>query len=100
MRIIWSPLALERVTEIAFYIAEDKPGASKKWVESIFESVEKLTTYPKLGRIVPEIKKENFREIIHGDYRIIYSISENSIEILTVRHGMQLLSESNLTSKL
>jgi plasmid stabilization system protein ParE len=99
MIIIWSPLAPERITEIAFYIAEDKPGASKKWVESVFESVEKLTTYPKLGRIVPEINKDNFREILHGDYRIIYSISGNSIEILTVRDVMQLLSDSDLTGK-
>jgi plasmid stabilization system protein ParE len=99
MRIIWSPLAIERVTEIALYIAEDKPGASEKWVDSVFESVEKLTTFPKSGRIVPEIAKDNFREIIHGNYRIIYSISENIIEILTVRHGMQLLSESDITSK-
>ena len=99
MRIIWSPLALKRVTEMALYIAEDKPGASKKWVDSVFESVGKLATYPMSGRIVPEINKDSFREIIHGNYRIIYSIPENSVEILTVRHGMQLLFESDLTSK-
>jgi len=99
MRIIWSPLAIERITEIALNIAEDKPSASVKWVDSVFNMVEKIATFPKSGRIVPEIEKDNFREIIHGNYRIIYSISENNIEILTVRHGMQLLSEGDLTSK-
>lgn len=99
MRIIWSPLAIERVKENSLYIAEDKPDTSEKWVDSVFESVEKLTTFPKSGRIVPEIAKDNFREIIHGNYRIIYYISENYIEILTIRHGMQLLSESELISK-
>ena len=34
MKIIWSPLSLERIVEIAKYIAEDKPGASNNWVES------------------------------------------------------------------
>lgn len=36
----WSPLALERVGEIASYIALDKPSAAESWVDGLFESVE------------------------------------------------------------
>ena len=96
MKIKWSPLAIERVTEIAFLIAEDKPSASEKWVDSIFSSVEKLTTFPQSGRIVPEFSKEEIREIIHGNYRIIYQLRSSIVEILTVRHGKQLLSEDDI----
>ena len=72
MRIIWSPLAVERISEISDYIAEDNPDASIKWIESVFKVIKRLTDYPESGRVVPEFGKPNLREIIHGHYRIIY----------------------------
>ena len=49
MKLIWSPLAIERVSEIAEYIAQDKPGAAAKWVEKIFNIVERLSEFPESG---------------------------------------------------
>lgn len=43
MNLEWSPLALERVSEIASYIALDKPSAAEAWVDGLFESVEVAT---------------------------------------------------------
>jgi plasmid stabilization system protein ParE len=44
MRIIWSPLAVDRASEIADYIARDKPAAAaaEKWVDTVFLKVEQL----------------------------------------------------------
>jgi plasmid stabilization system protein ParE len=91
MNIIWSPLALDRISEIAGYIAQDKPSAAEKWIKTIFSKVEQLEVSPELGRIVPEIGNSQFRELIYGNYRIIYRIEKNQISILTIRHGKQLL---------
>ena len=55
MKIVWSPLALERVEDIARYIAEDKPDAAVKWVDGLFSTVERLADFPKSGRMVPEV---------------------------------------------
>ncbi len=74
MKIIWSPLAVDRVSEIAEYIALDKPPAAEKWVDAIFNSVKRLEQFPESGRIIPEIQLGNFREIIFGNYRIIYGL--------------------------
>jgi len=65
---------VNRVSEIAEFIAQDKPPAAEQWVEKIFDSVERLEQFPSSGRIIPEIQLENFREIIIGNYRIIYRI--------------------------
>ncbi|KAF3982391.1 MAG: type II toxin-antitoxin system RelE/ParE family toxin [Methylococcales symbiont of Hymedesmia sp. n. MRB-2018] len=92
MKIIWSPLAIDRVAEIAQYIAQDSPNSAQKWVESTFQIVERLEKFPKSGHIVPEIKQDDFREIIHGNYRIIYRLQNEIVSILTVRHGRQILS--------
>jgi len=91
MRIIWSPLAIDKVSEIADYIAKDKSSAAEKWINTMFSKVEQLESSPEIGRIVPEINNNQFRELIYGNYRIIYRVEKKQISILTVRHGKQIL---------
>ena len=91
MRIIWSPLAIERAKEIVDYIAQDKPSAARNWIENVFSKVDPLELSPEMGRIVPEIGNPRFREIIFGNYRIVYRIEQKQISILTIRHGAQIL---------
>ncbi len=97
MKIIWSPLALERIKEIAEYISQDNLSAAENWVIKLFEKVKKLKKFPKIGRIVPEVERQEIRELIFGRYRIFYRISENYISILTVRHGKQLIDFDELS---
>ena len=96
MNIQWSPFAIDKVTNIALYIAEYKPIAADKWVLSIFDAVEGLSSFPNLGRIVPEFNRDEIRELLHGNYRIIYQVSSSVIEILTVRHGSQILPDDEI----
>ena len=91
MKIIWSPLAIDRTTEIAEYIARDNPSAARIWIETLFDKVELLKSSPKSGRVVPETHREDIRELIYGNYRIIYRVEKNKISVLTVRHGKQIL---------
>ncbi|MCD6272488.1 MAG: type II toxin-antitoxin system RelE/ParE family toxin [Deltaproteobacteria bacterium] len=91
MKIIWSPLAVDRASEIADYIAQDKPSAAEKWIDTVFSKVEQLNSSPEIGRIIPEINDSQFRELIYGNYRIIYRIEKEQISILTIRHGCQIL---------
>lgn len=95
MRIVWSPLALERVEDIAQYIAEDKPGTAVEWVDGIFDTVERLADFPESGRVVPEVGGRRIREVIFGAYRIIYSVRDQ-VDILTVRRSSQLLRMSEI----
>jgi toxin ParE1/3/4 len=91
MRIIWSPLAIDRASEIAGYIAQDKPSPAKNWIDTVFSKVEQLKSPPEIGRIVPEINDSRFRELIYGNYRFIYRIETKKISILTIRHGSKIL---------
>ena len=99
MKIIWSPLSVERMTEISEYIAEDNLDASIKWVESIFKLIDRLEQYPEIGRIVPELDKPNIRELIHGNYRIIYKVQQRVLFILTIRHNKQILPLDEVNEK-
>ncbi|MBI4690386.1 MAG: type II toxin-antitoxin system RelE/ParE family toxin [Nitrospirae bacterium] len=91
MKINWSPLAIDRASEIAEYIAQDKPSAAEKWINTVFSKVEHLKSSPEIGRIVPEIRHDRFREMIYGNYRIIYRLEKTQISILTIRHSKQIL---------
>lgn len=91
MKIQWSPLAIGRVTEIAEYIALDSPIIANKWVNEIFDTTEKLLDFPEIGRVVPELQDQTIRELLKGNYRVIYKVEIGTISILTVRHGRQIL---------
>ena len=93
MKILFSATANEDLAQIVRYISRDKPVAAKKWAAEIRASVEKLSEFPKLGRIVPEYADENIREIIKGRYRIVYKIypKEKTIVILTIFQGKRML---------
>jgi len=91
MKILWSPLAVDRVSEIAGYIAQDNPTAARSWINTVFEKVDELKAFPESGRIVPETNDKRIRELIYGNYRIVYRIEEKRISVLTVRHGKQIL---------
>jgi plasmid stabilization system protein ParE len=91
MKIVWSPVAVDRVSEIAVYIAQDNPVAAGSWIETVFQKIEELLSFPESGRIVPEIDNKTIRELIYGNYQIIYRLEEKKISVLTVRHGKQIL---------
>jgi len=97
LKIIWSPLALDKLKEMAKYIALDKPLAAEKWVNDLFDRVALLGSQPEMGREVPELLGSSYLEIIFGSYRIIYKV-ENEIKILTLRNSRQLLSIKDIES--
>ena len=96
MKIQWSPLAVERIGEIADYIAQDSPMAAEKWIHSIFNRVEQVKDFSRSGRFVPEINRKDIRELIIANYRIIYRIETRAISILTVRHSRQILPSEDI----
>lgn len=87
MKVIWSPLAIERAYDIAAYIAQDRPDAALKWLDGLFASTDRLEKFPRSGRIVPEVGSPEYREIIfRRAHRIIYRIERSSVSILTIRN--------------
>ena len=86
MKVIWSPRAFEDLLRITEIIALDKKKVAFQWAESVRKKVLRLKKFPKSGRIVPELKREGIREIIIGNYRVIYKV-DKEVAILTVFHG-------------
>ena len=88
MEIKWLPEAINDLKEIYEYISLDSKTYAKNQILRIKEKTNILKRYPDLGKIVEEINKPEIKEIIVGNYRIIYrKVSKNRIDILMVHHG-------------
>ena len=96
MKIIWSPLAVDQVRDIASYIALDKPAIAVEWAEKIFNSVEVLLEFPESGRVVPEINRQEIRELVLGNYRLIYKLEQKEILVLIVKSYRQKLKKKEI----
>lgn len=90
-RLQWSARARRDLLDIGDYIARDDPAAAQRFVDALIEKAEIAGRMPSSGRVVPEIGRDDVRELIHGRYRIVYQIEAATVEILTVFHGAQQL---------
>ncbi len=90
-KIKWTPQSLGDIDAIASFIARDSNYYARMFTAKVFDTVKHLKLFPKSGRIVPELNRRVIREVILGNYRIIYRIKEELVEILTVYHSARLL---------
>ena len=96
MKVVWSELAVERAYDEARYIAEDKPEAALAWLEGLFRSTDRLERFPKSGKLVPEIGRAEYRQIVYRSHRIVYRVENKQVSILTVRRFKQLLEVTEI----
>ncbi|MBS1594755.1 MAG: type II toxin-antitoxin system RelE/ParE family toxin [Bacteroidetes bacterium] len=89
--IVWSNVAKLDLQDIYDYISEDSEIYALRLVDKIIERVEILKQMPKAGKKVAEFDNENLRELIEVNYRIIYQITNENIEIARIYHGARLL---------
>jgi len=92
----WIPQAFEDLEAIAEFIFRDSPHYARLFVMDILVAVERVYDFPKSGRIVPELKNPTIREIIMGNYRVVYRFKGKVVEILTVYHGAKLFDSEKL----
>lgn len=83
----WTEKSEKSLKAIYDYIGKDSKFYSGKFINSLINSTKKLESFPLSGRIVPEFNMENIRELIYYNYRIVYRVNPDLIEILLVIHA-------------
>jgi len=88
-KVAWTDPALGDLQDIVAYIAADDPAAAGRVGNDILNHVETLRTLPFIGPEYPRGMQSICREILCGNYRIFYRVSEQRklVEILTIWHG-------------
>lgn len=87
VQIKWTPSALEDLKNIHEFISRDSVKYARLQVLRLKTRVKILTKNPLAGKVVPELQNDLYRELVEGNYRIIYKIVErNIVHILTLHH--------------
>jgi addiction module RelE/StbE family toxin len=94
--VVWTRPALDSLLDLVRHIQADNPSAARLFGSTIKTKVARLEKFPESGRTVPEFPAGGLRELIVGDYRVIYRVvkAPASVQILAVRHGARLLETS------
>jgi addiction module RelE/StbE family toxin len=97
VKIIWTQRSLTDLKSIAEYISKDSVKYASLTIDRIINVTKYIVPNPRIGRMVPETKNDKIREIIFGNYRIIYKISNKEIvHILTIHHSAKRLRQTSL----
>ncbi len=88
MQVVWSRNAINNITAIRAYIAEDDPSAASRIAARILEAGNALEVFPDRGRGSDLL---NFRELIvvGTPYVLVYQVVGETVEIASIWHTSQ-----------
>ena len=93
VKLIWTEISKQDLKDIFDYISNDSRRYASITVNKIFQRVQVIVDNPYTGRIVPEFNDKLIREVIIGNYRIVYLIvTKSQVHILRIYHSARLLS--------
>jgi toxin ParE1/3/4 len=98
-RLIWTDPALNDLETIAEYIALDKPDAAQRYVQLVFQAVERLAQFPKSGSIPKEIPNLPYRQVVVPPCRIFYRVEKKDVFIVFVMRAEQKFRETDLSAR-
>lgn len=97
VKIVWTEASINDLKGVFNYISEDSIRYANLTVDKIYQRAQVIYVNPYSGRLVPEFNKLLIRELIIGNYRIIYRIkSDIQVDILRVYHSARLLKRNKL----
>lgn len=90
-RVTWTKTAEADLHAIWMYIAGDSRMYAAAFVRRVRTKSRSLDESSKRGRIVPEVNADDIRELIIGNYRLIYQVTTHEVFVLRLIHGARLL---------
>jgi toxin ParE1/3/4 len=95
-RLIWTNQALDDFEALLEYISRDAPMAARRFGQKLFDKVGLLQSNPLLGSVIREDDSQTYREILQGNYRLIYRVDGEVVYLVTIHHAARLLSNFKL----
>jgi len=91
MKIYYSPESIKDLDRLREFIDKKNPLAARRIANAILEGVKKLKVFPNMGLPVDRAPDPKvIRDLFVGKYTIRYLVSNESIYILRIWHGMEI----------
>ncbi len=88
VQIKWLVSSKSDLKEIYEFIANDSKRYAKLQIQRIISHTQIIKSNLEIGKMLIELNRYEIREIVEGNYRIIYKIiDENEVHILYVHHS-------------
>ncbi|MHB8764224.1 MAG: type II toxin-antitoxin system RelE/ParE family toxin [Deferrisomatales bacterium] len=95
MKLRWTDRAKKDLLELGAYTARGNPEAARRWVEGLREWARGAVEAPRTGRAVPELGREDVREVLLRTCRVVYEVREDAVHALTVFEGHRLFQSDD-----
>jgi plasmid stabilization system protein ParE len=97
-RVELSPSAEADVRSAHDFIARDNPRAATRWANSIRRVTRSLNSFPERFETLPEGEEvaSDYRQVLYGNYRIIYRVETKRVIVVRVIHAARLLIPAHL----
>lgn len=88
-RVLTQPSAEANLKEAFSWIAQRAPLNAARWFHGIRAAISSLDSMPERCSVAPESPALGYeiRQLIFGNYRILFTIRGNAVHVLHVRHG-------------
>lgn len=86
----WTDQAVEDLRSIRLFIERDSPRYGRLVAERLYDATSQIELVPYSGRMVPELNREDMRELIVGDYHIVYRVDDEVVFLLTIYRSSRL----------
>jgi len=91
MKIYYSPESIKDLDRLREFIERKNPLAARRIANTILAGVKKLKVFPNMGLPVDRATDPKvIRDLYVGKYAIRYLVSNESIYILRIWHGMEI----------
>ncbi len=89
MKVRWTDTATGHLASIYEYIARDSARYAQRVIDRITSRSRQIARFPHLGQMVPEYQDPDIREVLVGQYRVIYKVTAKEVHVLAIIHGAQ-----------
>lgn len=86
-RVDWSQQAVRNLNDVLEYVAQASPRGAASIARSALALGDSLATLADRGRVVPEIGREDVREVFAFRYRLMYRIEPERVVVVAFIHG-------------
>jgi len=84
--LFWTPQARDDLAAIHAYVSQSSVPFADLTVRELIKSVRRLADFPESGRVAPEPRRADVREVIWRSYRLVYRHlpDRREVHVLTV----------------